>query len=144
MHAPSLQALLISRVWIDDGLEQHPTSVFVWRPCIPRYSVARIVAGEEQMHLRQKLPGASSPAAPSGDIGRGQHEDVVPNEVIPDEHSSTPAGGLDTAAGFKKEKGTGQPPLASATNAKPVRASTHNILSLCEVTWLAQVPQQVV
>lgn len=55
-----------------------------------------------------------------GDIGRGQHEDVVPNEVIPDEHSSTPAAGLDTATGFKKENGVGQPPLASATNAEPV------------------------
>ena len=72
-----------------------------------------------------------------GDIGRGQHneiqdggvlngephQDVVPNEVIPDEHSSKPAGeagGLDAAIGFKKEAGTGEKPLATPTTAKPV------------------------
>lgn len=81
-----------------------------------------------------------------GDIGRGQHneiqdggvlngephQDVVPNEVIPDEHSSKPAGesgGLDAAIGFKKEAGAGEKPLATPTTAKPVstviKAMTH-------------------
>ena len=84
-----------------------------------------------------------------GDIGRGQHnevsdggvlngdpqQDVVPNMVIPDEHSSKPAGeagGLDQAIGFKKEAGAGQEPLATPTNVKPVSAACCDTRVLAE------------
>lgn len=104
------------------------------------YQVARALSTTRPAAAAHSAIDQKNVSTPDqGDIGRGQHnevsdggvlngdphQDVVPNMVIPDEHSSKPAGeagGLDQAIGFKKEAGAGQKPLATPTDVKPVSA----------------------